>query len=125
VTGILYFLGGLALAGVPPLNGFISKLALVQGGVGAGSWVVLGLVVGAGIITLLYMSRTWQLIFQQYPNEFSAKVKETGDSLVAPALLIGLCVALGLYAGPLVELATRTVNQLGDPSIYIRAVLGG
>ena len=124
-TGVLYFLGGLALAGVPPLNGFISKLALVQGGVGAESWVVLGLVVGAGIITLLYMSRTWQLIFQQYPNEFSAKVKETGDSLVAPALLIGLCVALGLYASPLVELATRTVNQLGDPSIYIRAVLGG
>ena len=48
-TGILYFLGGLALAGVPPMNGFISKLALLQGGIDAKSWLPLGLAVGAGV----------------------------------------------------------------------------
>jgi multicomponent Na+:H+ antiporter subunit D len=120
----LYFVGGLALAGVPPLNGFISKVTLVQGGIGAEGWLVLGLAVGAGMITLLYMMRTWQHIFQKEPDEFT-KAKPTGDNLLAPSLLIGLCVLLGLYAGPLIDIATQTVAQLQDPQIYIRAVLGG
>jgi multicomponent Na+:H+ antiporter subunit D len=120
----LYFLGGMALAGVPPLNGFISKVTLVQGGIGAEGWLVLGLTVGAGMITLLYMMRTWQHIFQKEPDEFT-KAKPTGDNLLAPSLLIGLCVLLGVYAAPLIEVAKQTVAQLGDPQIYIRAVLGG
>jgi multicomponent Na+:H+ antiporter subunit D len=120
----LYFVGGLALAGVPPLNGFISKVTLVQSGIGAEGWLVLGLAVGAGMITMLYMMRTWQHIFQKEPDEYT-KAKPTGDNLLAPSLLIGLCVLLGLYAAPLIDIAAQTVAQLQDPQIYIRAVLGG
>lgn len=124
-TGILYFLGGMALAGVPPLNGFISKVALVRGGIDAESWLALGLVVGAGMITLLYMSRTWSLLFQQAANTSSASVKPEGDSPLAPALLILVCVGLGLYATPLVNVVQATVEQMLTPQIYIHAVLGG
>jgi len=116
--------GGLALTGIPPLNGFISKLTIVQGGVEAQSWLVVGLAVGAGLITLLYMVRTWQHIFQRTP-EASLTLKSVGDSLIAPTLLIGLCVLLGLYALPLVEAATVAVTRLGDPNVYIQGVLGG
>jgi multicomponent Na+:H+ antiporter subunit D len=123
-TSILYFLGALALAGIPPLNGFISKLALVQGGVGTGQWVVVGLVVGAGVLTLLYMTRTWQLIFQT-PLPEGVELKKSGDSVLAPTLLIIICVLLGLYATPLLEIAGRAVTQLHNPQIYIQAVLGG
>ncbi len=122
--GALYFLGGLALAGVPPLNGFISKLSLVRGGIQAESWIVIGLAVAAGVITLMYMMRTWQHIFQKQPSP-DLHLKPYGDSLVAPALLIGLCVMLGLYAVPLVTLATEAVSRLGNPDLYIRGVLGG
>ncbi len=121
---VLYLLGGLALAGIPPLNGFISKLSIVQGGIQAQGWVVLGLAVGAGLITLLYTMRTWQHIFQRSPDE-TLTLKPVGDSLIAPALLIGLCVLFGLYAAPLVEAATIAVDRLGDPQLYIRGVLGG
>ncbi|MEP6984995.1 MAG: proton-conducting transporter membrane subunit, partial [Chloroflexota bacterium] len=124
VISVLYLLGGLALTGIPPLNGFISKLTIVQGGIQAQSWVVLGLAVGAGLITLLYMSRTWQHIFQKSPDA-ALKLKPVGDSIVAPALLIGLCILLGLYAVPLIDAATLAVTRLGDPNIYIHAVLGG
>lgn len=124
LTSGLYFLGGLALAGVPPLNGFISKLTLVQSGIGVQQWLVLGLVVGAGALTLLYMTRTWQWIFQQPPAP-NTKVKPSGDSLLAPGLLIALCMLLGLFGGPLVELANQAVQQMGNPGDYIRAVLGG
>jgi multicomponent Na+:H+ antiporter subunit D len=123
LTGRLYLLGGLALAGVPPLNGFISKVALIQGGIEASSWVTLGLAVGAGALTLFYMLRTWQLIFQQSPPP-ELKLKPKGDNLLAPLMLISLCVALGIYATPLVEVATRAVTQLSDSQVYITAVLG-
>src|SRR5581483_6077866 len=124
LTSRLYLLGGLALAGVPPLNGFISKVALIRGGIDAQNWLTLGLAVAAGLITLLYMIRTWQLIFQQQPDA-ALKLKPQGDSLAAPALLIGLCILLGVWATPLVGLATAAVAQLGNPQIYIQAVLGG
>lgn len=123
-TGILYFLGGMALAGVPPLNGFIGKVALARSGINSQNWVTLGLVIGAGILTLLYMMRTWQHIFQR-ESEQDLHLKPTGDSPLAPTLLIACCIAFGLYAAPLVDLATLAVAQLGDPQIYIRAVLGG
>jgi multicomponent Na+:H+ antiporter subunit D len=122
-TSLLYLLGGLALAGVPPLNGFISKVALVQGGIEAQSWVPLILSVAAGLITMLYMIRTWQLMFQQPPPP-DLKLKPKGDQILAPLLLIGLCVVLGLFSGPLVDVASRAVAQLNDSQIYITAVLG-
>jgi multicomponent Na+:H+ antiporter subunit D len=121
---ILYFLGGLALTGIPPLNGFISKLTIVQGGIEAEGWLILGLAVAAGLITLLYMMRTWQHIFQRSPDE-SLHLKPVGDSILAPAFLVAICVLLGLYAAPLIEAATIAVTRLGDPNIYIRSVLGG
>jgi multicomponent Na+:H+ antiporter subunit D len=120
----LYFLGGLALTGIPPLNGFISKLTIVQGGVEAQSWLVLGLAVGAGLITLFYMARTWQHIFQRAPDD-QLILKPAGDSMVAPTLLVSLCVVLGLFALPLVEAATVAVTRIGNPDVYIQAVLGG
>jgi multicomponent Na+:H+ antiporter subunit D len=121
---MLYLLGGLALTGIPPLNGFISKLTIVQGGIEAQSWLILGLAVAAGVITLLYMVRTWQHIFQR-PAAEHLKLKPVGDSILAPTLLISLCILFGLYAVPLIEAATIAVTRLGDPNIYIRGVLGG
>jgi multicomponent Na+:H+ antiporter subunit D len=125
LTGGLYFLGGLALAGVPPLNGFISKVALTQSGIGVESYGVVLLVVSAGIITLLYMTRTWQHVFQRAPGEGTVQLKPYGDTPLAPILLITACVLLGIFAGPLLDIATQTAAQLGDPQLYIRAVLGG
>src|SRR5690606_36681780 len=120
-VSILYVLGGLALSGIPPLNGFISKLTVVQGGIDGLQWHVLGLAVGAGLITLLYMARTWQHIFQRAPDA-ALVLKPYGDSLIGPTLLIGLCVVLGVYALTLMEAATLAVERMGDPNIYIRGV---
>ncbi len=124
VIGLLYFLGGMALAGLPPMNGFISKLALVRGGIDAEDWVVVGLAVAAGAITLVYMTKTWQLIFQQVPGDTTAEPKPdgAGDGYIAPALLISICLFLGVYASPLYDFANQTVEEINNPQIYIDAV---
>lgn len=129
MTGIslLYFLGGLALAGIPPLNGFISKFMVVSAGVHEESWVVVGLLVAGGLLTLTYMMRTWQKVFQAEPNENTVALKPDGygDSILAPALLITACVALGVFATPLVEQATLAAHEISNSNIYISAVLHG
>jgi multicomponent Na+:H+ antiporter subunit D len=120
---ILYLVGGLSLAGVPPFNGFISKLALVRGGADVNSGVVLGLVIAGGLLTLIYMTRTWQWIFQQPPSESLKPNPHGSDSPLAPALLIAACVLLGIFASPLVDLAEDTTAQISNPAIYSCAVL--
>jgi len=129
LLSILYIIGGLALAGVPPFNGFISKLALVRGGVNSESWLILGLVIAGGILTLIYMTRTWQWIFQRPPLDHESPTVETHhplhqpDSPLAPLLLLAFCVVLGVFATPLIELAQTTAAQIAQPAIYTCAVL--
>lgn len=121
--GWLVLLGGLSLAGVPPFNGFISKLALIRGGVDKGDWVNLIIMVSAGILTLMYMIRAWQRIFQQSPLPSTVQTKAEGDSMFAPLLLIVLCLLLGtIFTEPLIQLVSDTVRQIQDPSVYISAV---
>jgi multicomponent Na+:H+ antiporter subunit D len=123
LLSVLYLVGGLALAGVPPFNGFISKVYLLRGGASVESWLPLGLMVAGGVLTLIYVSRTWQWIFQQpAPDDFKRGTHHH-DSALAPGLLIAACVLLGLFAGPLVDLAETTAAQVYEPSTYACAVL--
>ncbi len=119
----LYLIGGLALAGIPPLNGFISKVALVRGGADVESWVVLGIVIGGGLLTLLYVTRTWQHIFVKPAPEDHPPRLAHGDGVLAPALLISACILLGVFAAPLVNVVEDTVAQMSNPAIYACAVL--
>jgi multicomponent Na+:H+ antiporter subunit D len=123
-AGALFLLGGMALAGLPPTNGFISKLTLFQSGLKAQVYLVLGLIAVASIITFIYIFRAFMKIWWETLPQ-GKKTKPTGDLLVVPAVLIGLCLILGLWASPLVTLAQTTAAWLGQPMLYIRAVLGG
>ncbi|GAB5492608.1 MAG: Na+/H+ antiporter subunit D [Phototrophicaceae bacterium] len=124
IIGMLWFLGGMSLAGLPPMNGFISKFSIVQSGVAYGEWLPLGLAVGSGTLTLMYMFRTWQRVFQTKGDITLHMLKpyEKGDGSLAPAFLITICVLLGLYARPLVILAEMTAIEIMNPEIYISAV---
>lgn len=124
IIGILWFLGGMSLSGLPPMNGFISKFAIVRSGIAFGEWLPLGLVVGSGVLTLMYMFRTWQRVFQTEGREKLHLLEEgeKGDGWLAPAFLITICILLGLYARPLVVLAEETALQIMQPEIYISAV---
>ncbi|MFN2221421.1 MAG: complex I subunit 5 family protein [Candidatus Promineifilaceae bacterium] len=123
-AGVLFFVGALALAGLPPTNGFISKLLLFDSGINTAGFVAL-LVIGlASILTMIYTIRAFQRIWWRQPAG-EGTIKPTGDGLVAPALLVGLILLLGIWANPLVQLAQETSAWLGDPLAYIQAVLGG
>lgn len=119
LAGVLFFLGGMALAGIPPLNGFISKFLLFWSGVQAEHYLPLAIVGLASLISLVYIFRSFITIwFEPNPN---LKPK-AGDSLLAPALLVGLCLLLGLWSEPLVSAAHHTAASLLQPENYLNAV---
>lgn len=122
VIGLLWIMGGMALAGIPPLNGFISKLTVVQSGVQISDWLPLFLAVFSGLLSVTYVFRVWQTVFQQDNPALKLDIKPYGDGVLAPVLLIIVCVLLGIYARPLVALAQMTVDQLLNPAAYISAV---
>lgn len=122
MISVLWMLGAMSISGLPPLNGFISKLSLVQSGAEIESWLPLIVAVFAGLLTLIYMMRAWQNIFQRQREENSSQVKAYGDSYLAPALLIAGCILLGVFASPLLNIAERATDDLFDPSQYIEAV---
>ncbi len=124
-AGALFLLGGLALSGIPPTNGFISKMLLFRSGVAAEEHAPLLIIGLASILTLIYVIRAFQLIWWQ-PSAKEIKAKPTGDSLLAPAALIALVLLFGLWAEPLVSLATDVSNWLLEPARYLSAVgMGG
>jgi multicomponent Na+:H+ antiporter subunit D len=123
-AGFLFFLGGLALAGIPPTNGFVSKMLFFDSGIRAAGYEALLLVGLASIFTLMYTVRAFQRIWWQNPAE-SISTKASGDRLLAPAILVALILILGIWAQPLVAAAQLTSAWLGDPALYIQAVLGG
>jgi len=122
-AGVLFLLGGIALAGLPPTNGFVSKLILFQSGVTAHEYWSLGVIATTSIISLVYIIRSFMKIWWEEMPE-GQKAKPTGDQLIVPAMLITLCLLLGIWADPLVSLAESIVAWLGNPEFYIQAVLG-
>jgi multicomponent Na+:H+ antiporter subunit D len=122
LAGALFFIGAMALAGIPPTNGFISKYATFAAGVSTQSWAVLAIVGPASIITLVYAMRAFMRVWFE-PKPADAKVKPYGDSLLAPAGLIALCLALGLWGEPLTRLSNDISAWVGKPVNYVQAVL--
>ena len=70
-AGALFLVGGLALAGIPPTNGFISKMTLFQSGIQAEQWWSLLLLGLASIFTLIYVMRAFMRIWWQPVVGFS------------------------------------------------------
>ena len=114
-----------SLAGVPPLSGFLGKLAILEGAFGAGAHWVGAMVLVVGLLTLLSMAQTWAKSFWRPSPEASDLTTAGTPFLIAIAALSLLTVAITVGAEPLFELTTRGAQQLLHREEYVRAVLGG
>jgi multicomponent Na+:H+ antiporter subunit D len=113
-----------SLAGVPPLSGFLGKLAIVEGTFAAGAYWVGGLVLVVGLLTLVSMGRTWSEAFWR-PAAGGDLAAPGAPYLVAIAALSLVTLAMTIGAGPLYDFTVRCAQQLLQPDAYVHAVLGG
>lgn len=114
-----------SLAGVPPLSGFLGKLAIVQGAFDAQAYWVGALVLVVGLLTLLSMARAWSDAFWRPPDGVHDQMSPGAPLLATIGGLSVVTLAMTFGAEPLFELASRSARQLLQTDEYVRAVLGG
>ena len=124
----LFFVPAFSLAGFPPLSGFWAKLLLIRASVESGEFVLAGVALVVGLLTVFSMTKIWLNAFwKARPDEAGPPPSFTPPRrrlLLAPiATLAAITLAIGLYARPLYELAERAASELMAPSIYVDAVL--
>jgi multicomponent Na+:H+ antiporter subunit D len=126
VLAVLFLVPALSLAGMPPFSGFFAKLSLIQAGLADGEYIIVAVSIFVGFLTLYSMSKIWNEAFLKPQPEPAIERSNRLEPLqVLPiAVLAGLTVAIGLGAGPLLDLANRAAEQLLDQSDYVTAVLG-
>jgi multicomponent Na+:H+ antiporter subunit D len=132
LLALVFMVGALSLAGIPPLSGFVAKLFLVRAAVEEAQYVIAGLVVAVGLLTLLAMTKVWNGAFWGHDGEATwtddsdlpATTKRVRGTLVAPALVLAaFSVVFGIGAQPLLAAAETAAAGLVDTTAYVEAVL--
>jgi multicomponent Na+:H+ antiporter subunit D len=98
VTAGTSLVGSLAIAGVPPLNGFWSKLIIIVALIQAGRWAFALVAVLASVLTLWYYLVIQRKAFFGKLNERWQAVKEAPFWMtVSTVLLALLCIVTGIF----------------------------
>jgi multicomponent Na+:H+ antiporter subunit D len=117
-----------SLAGIPPLSGFLAKLAVVGPMIGQQQYALAAIALAVSLLTVLSMARVWEEAFWKPATDHAsapAHHPRLGEAILAPvALLVSLTIGFSVAAGPVFGLATRAAQQLLDRDEYVRAVLG-
>lgn len=127
LTCLFTRIGSLSIAGVPPFNGFFSKLLVLVAVVWAGHWFIGVLLVLASFVTLLAFIKVQRYLIQgELPDRLSSIQESPAPMLLAMGILAALCVALGillpLYSAGLLRPAAEALWGLEH---YAAAVFGG
>jgi multicomponent Na+:H+ antiporter subunit D len=116
-----------SLAGIPPLSGFVAKVAVVAPMIDAGQYLLAAVALCVSLLTVLSMARLWEESFwKPKPAAVSSSVPQArlGLPIVAPiAFLVTLTIGLSVMAGPISAVTARAAEQLLERNAYVRAVL--
>ncbi|WP_233555540.1 proton-conducting transporter transmembrane domain-containing protein [Pontibacter oryzae] len=129
---LLFFVSALSLAGTPPLSGFWGKFMLAKAGFEAGNYLLVTTSLGVSLVTLFSMTKIWNEVFwKSKPRKPSTSILLTQSDrlrialLYVPVVFLLCCIlAIGVYAGPLIELAMRASQDLLHIETYTDTVLG-
>lgn len=133
MLGIAFLACALLVAGLPPLAGFIGKVALLEAtvdlaaaadgtrGVGPAQWTLVVLLLASSLCATISLARAgirhfWSKRLHLTPQLHAAEG-------VAVLVLVVAALALTVFAEPVVRYATATAQALYAPRGYIDAVL--
>jgi multicomponent Na+:H+ antiporter subunit D len=127
VLGVLFLLPALSLAGIPPFSGFVAKLALVEAGLGAREYVVVGVSLAVSLLTLFSMTKIWANAFWG-PHDQEAigrtlSPRRRALMVGSTTTLVVLSLVIAVASGPLYNLSERAAQDLDDTTDYVEEVL--
>lgn len=127
---ILFLISAMSLAGIPPLSGFFAKFILIVAALRAEQWLMCGVGLFVGLLTLYSMTKIWANGFWAEQPEEVPVVEPVSSAkrfaLIFPiAVLAIITICMGLGAMFVFEFSDRAAVQLLDRTFYIEHVLGG
>lgn len=124
-TAGFYIIGALAISGIPPFNGFASKL-LIYESVLKFSPVLSVIAMFVSLVTLASFAKVFYSAFTGPPMPAYKEVKEVPKSMIiGMSILAVLIIFFGLFPGLIVDtIVAPATNALIDQAPYINAVMG-
>jgi multicomponent Na+:H+ antiporter subunit D len=128
-AAVLFGLAALSLAGVPPLSGFIGKLAIIDAGLGVKEYTIVGVALLVSLLTLFSMVKIWNGVFLGTAEDPTLLMAEGSLRPPAPLMrlaaggLVALTIAIAVFAAPLYRLSERAADTLVNRDDYIEVVL--
>ena len=149
IVAALFFAAAIGVAGLPPLSGFLGKIAILQATRQAdGEVLIWTVILVTSLFAIVGLGRAGSVIFwksaavedaapplatSNHPRrqlvEPDEEIQNLADApspalaLTATAALVAGMAALTVFAGPVMDYATATARQLADPAPYVESVL--
>ena len=146
VLSICFFILFLAVAGLPPFSGFLPKIMLVSASLNADLGWLAAVILVAGLLTTIAVSRVWILTFWRPTTDPSVVVPasassaavatahlddehppsaNTNASYFALLLLVALITWLGFQPELFLAALNNGATVFLEPSSYVDSVFGG
>jgi multicomponent K+:H+ antiporter subunit D len=132
-VGGVFFLAAIAMAGLPPLSGFVGKVMILDASrdapAAAWIWAVL---LGTSLVVIVGFARAGSVLFWKSgaggadgegPAGRPAARKRAAPTAAAAVLVAGTAL-LTVFAGPVTRQLEAAARQALDPAAYVGAVLG-
>ena len=134
LLGLAFLVCTLVIAGLPPLSGFVGKVAMLSALLnplglassagtqpGAPGWTLFALMIATGLLALIALSRAGIRHFWATHDRVGPQLRVLEGLPIA--MLLALCIALTVMAGPMMRFTQATADALHSPGTYIRAVM--
>src|ERR671928_660770 len=129
ITAIALSISLLALAGVPPLNGFWSKLVLFGAAIDSGPvvewgpWLAIAGVLNSALSLGYYAWIMRKMYMEDAPD--MRRVKEPRAIVAVLVFAIVFMVGFGIWHAPLLDFASKAVPQLASNITHASVMTGG
>jgi multicomponent K+:H+ antiporter subunit D len=125
VPGVLFFLGAAALAGMPPLSGFIGKFMILKAAQNnpAMGWVW-SVILISSLLGIAALVRMGSALFWKTETAEPRDSAGMGAALLPVAMLLLCSPFVTLFGGPITDFTNAAARQLIDTQHYMESVLG-
>lgn len=128
VTSTTSFMASMSISGIPPFNGFFSKLIIIVAAINGRFYLLATLAVVVSIITLAYFLKFQRFaFFNKSAGKALSKIREVPFPMSFSMIVLAtLCLALSLLAIPSVsELILRpAIDVLMQSDLYSTTIIG-